>query len=127
MSVFTVGNPVYMVSANNTGGWIAGKVYRAVIVSKNDDNLNIRFDSDGAEMTVPSAQLQNISLNVNPPIVGLNQATLFTAFEQQKKSPNTYFKILRNSHKLQTLDTQNTANILLELKKGGRKSRQYKK
>jgi len=127
MSVFTIGNPVYMVSANNTGGWIAGKVYRAVIVSKNDDNLNIRFDSDGAEMTVPSAQLQNISLNVNPPIVGLNQATLFTAFEQQKKSPNTYFKILRNEHKLQTLDTQNTANMLLELKKGGRKSRQYKK
>jgi hypothetical protein len=123
MSGFNLGNPVYMVSADNTGGWVAGKVYRAVIVSKNGNNLNIRFE-DGTEMPVTPDQLQNISLNVNPPIVGLNQATLFTAFnEQQGKTPDTYFQILRDAQQFQLLDTRNTANMLVGLKKGGRKSR----
>ena len=139
MSVFNVGNHVYMVSADNNQGWVAGKVYRAVIVSNNGDNLNIRFEEDGTKLIVTPNDLQNISLNTNPPITELNQAILYTAFNaQQGNPPTTYFQILRDAKQSQALDTQNTANMLLGLKKGGRrsnrkssrkkrKSRRYKK
>jgi len=123
MAVFNVDNPVYMVSADNTNGWVAGKVYRARIESKNGDNLNIRFEADRSQMTINPEQLQNINLNTTPPIMGLNQATLLTAFNlQQGKTPDTYLQLLRDAQHSQSLDTRNTANMLLGLN-GGRRSR----
>ena len=52
---FEVGDPVYMASAE----WVAGQVYKAVVVSKNGNNLNIIFE-DGSLMSVKQKELQNL-------------------------------------------------------------------
>jgi hypothetical protein len=76
---FEVGDPVYMASAE----WVAGQVYKAVVVSKNGNNLNIIFE-DGSPMSVKQKELQNFDLNISPPIRKLNQQKLFYAFAEQK-------------------------------------------
>ncbi len=76
---FEVGDPVYMASAE----WVAGQVYKAVVVSKNGNNLNIIFE-DGSLMSVKQKELQNFDLNITPPIRKLNQQKLFYAFAEQK-------------------------------------------
>jgi hypothetical protein len=91
---FEVGDPVYMASAEKTE-WFAGKVYKAVVISKNGNNLHIIFE-DGSSMNVTQKELQNFDLNISPPIRKLNQQKLFHAFTEQKNKQYDKDSFIKN-------------------------------